>query len=293
MNIAFIGLGNMGEGMARQLLRAGHRLTVYNRTRAKTAALEREGAAVAVTPAAAVERADAAFTMLSDDGALRAVVFGDDGLAAALPRSAVHVGSSTISVALSKELAQAHDERGQSYVAAPVLGRPEAAASKRLWIMAAGKPEALRRVRPLLEVLGRGVSVMGDEPWQANLTKIAANFLISAMLEALAESSALVRKSGLDEQAFLQVVDALFASPVYASYGRILAERRFEPAGFRLELGLKDTTLALSSAHETAVPMPLAALVHDHYLSAVAHGRGNADWAALSEVVARNAGLDT
>jgi 3-hydroxyisobutyrate dehydrogenase-like beta-hydroxyacid dehydrogenase len=139
--------------------------------------------------------------------------------------------------------------------------------------------------------MGRAVTVMGEQAWRANLTKIAANFMLASMLEAMGESVALVRKSGIGPLQFLEVLNGLFNSPVYANYGKIIAEQRFEPAGFKLRLGLKDVDFALEAAHDTAVPMPLASLLRDHYLSAIAHGRGDADWAALAEVVANDAGL--
>jgi 3-hydroxyisobutyrate dehydrogenase-like beta-hydroxyacid dehydrogenase len=199
--------------------------------------------------------------------------------------------TSTISVALSKTLAQEHAGREQGYVAAPVLGRPDAAAERKLWIIVAGSSDQIERCRPLIEALGRGVSIMGDQPWQANITKIAANFMLASMLEAMGEAFALLRKTGVDPHAFVQVLNALFNSPVYLNYGQIIADRRFVPAGFRLGLGLKDVGLALEAAQDAAVPMPLASLVRDHYLSAIAHGHENADWSAVAEVVAHYAGL--
>ncbi len=290
MKVAFFGAGNMGEPMALNLLRAGHEVTVYNRTREKVAPLETAGALIAGSPAAAATGVDAAITMLANDQAVRDTMLGS--AIVALPAGAVHMCTSTISVAFSKELAAAHAARGQGYVAAPVLGRPEAAANKQLWVMAAGPKDQVEHCRPLIDAIGRGVSIMGEQPWQANLTKIAANFMLASMLEAMAESSALVRKSGMDVHAFIEVLTALFNSPVYANYGKIIADRRFDPAGFRLTLGMKDVGLALEAASGESVPMPLASLIHDHYLDAVAHGRGDADWSALAEVAARHAGIE-
>jgi 3-hydroxyisobutyrate dehydrogenase-like beta-hydroxyacid dehydrogenase len=203
------------------------------------------------------------------------------------------MGTSTISVELSKELAREHGARSQAYVAAPVLGRPDAAAGKKLWVMAAGAREDIERCHPLIDAIGRGVSIMGDQPWQANITKIAANFMLASMLEAMGEAAALIRKSGMDPHAFVEVLNSLFNSPVYANYGRIIADRKFEPAGFRLTLGLKDVGLALEAGQDAAVPLPLGSLIRDHYLSAIAHGLQDADWSALAEVAARNAGLTT
>lgn len=290
MKIAFLGTGNVGQPMALNLLRAGHAVTAYNRTHDKLAPLAAAGAKVAQSPAGAVEGVDAVITMLANDDALRDVMLGT--AIEALPAGAVHMSSSTISIGLSKELAAAHTRHGQHYIAAPVLGRPDAARDKRLWVMAAGAPDQIERCRPLMEAIGRGITVMGDQPWHANVTKIGVNFLLMSMLEAFGEAFALTRKSNVDPHLFLEVANALFNSPVYANYGRIVADRQFEPAGFRLALGMKDASLALDAGKSAAVPMPLASLVHDHFLSAIAHGRADADWAALAEVSARAAGLD-
>jgi 3-hydroxyisobutyrate dehydrogenase-like beta-hydroxyacid dehydrogenase len=295
LKLAFLGTGNMGAPMALNLIHAGHEVAVYNRTPRKADPLAKAGARLAQSPAEAVEGVDVAITMLANDQVVRetmlAAAEGERAAIDALARGAVHMSASTISVALSKELAEAHAARGQGYVAAPVLGRPEGAAAKKLWIMAAGPPDQVDRCRPLMDAMGRGVTIVGEQPWRANLAKIAANFMLASMLEAMAEAFALINKSGADVHPFLEILNALFSSPVYTNYGQIIAGGQFEPAGFRLTLGLKDVGLALAAAQDAAVPMPLASLIRDHYLSAVAHGRGDADWSALAEVVARDAGL--
>jgi 3-hydroxyisobutyrate dehydrogenase-like beta-hydroxyacid dehydrogenase len=281
--------------MALNLLRAGHEIRVFNRTPAKATKLAEAGATIAKSPFEAAEGVDAAITMLANDQAVREIMLAPvpptGAVIDVLRRGAIHVCTSTISVALSKELTQEHSRRGQGHVAAPVLGRPEAAAERKLWVIVAGPRDHVERCRPLIEALGRGFSIMGDQPWQANITKIAANFMLASMLEAMGESFALLRKMGMDTHAFVEVLNALFNSPVYANYGRIIADRRFVPAGFSLRLGLKDVGLALEAAQDAAVPMQLASLVRDHYLSAVAHGLENADWSALAEVAAQDAGL--
>jgi len=279
----------MGEPMALNLLRAGHQVTAYNRTPEKLAALASAGAQIAHSPAGAVEDVDAAITMLANDQAVRDTMLGT--AIETLPEGAVHMCTSTISVGLSKELAIEHARHQQYYVAAPVLGRPDAARDKKLWVMAAGPRDQVERCKPLMEAVGRGITVIGEQPWQANVTKIGANFMLMTMLEAMGESFALMRKSGVDPHLFLEVLSGLFNSPVYANYGKIVADRQFEPAGFRLALGMKDAGLALDAGNSAAVPMPLASLIHDHFLSAIAHGRADADWSALAEVSARNAGL--
>ena len=209
------------------------------------------------------------------------------------PRGAIHMGMSTISVELSKQLAEAHAATGQSYIASPVLGRPEAAEAQKLWLIAAGEPEQVERCRPLMDALGRGVTIAGSEPWQANMVKIAANFTLASMLETLGEAIALMRKAGVEAGQFLEVINSLYQSPVYAIYGRIIAEENYEPAGFRMKLGLKDVGLALAAAGAEMAPMPLASLLHDHYMEGVARGYGDRDWAALAQLAAEHAGVKT
>ncbi len=291
MKIAFLGLGNMGTPMALNLMRAGHEVTVFNRTAAKAATLVDAGARLALTAAEALGGAEVAITMLASDQALREALL-DDASIDALPRGAIHMGCSTISVALSKRLESEHARRGQGYVASPVLGRPNVAAEGKLLILAAGPGDELERCRPLMEALSRKIFVMGEQPWQATVTKIAANFMAASVVETLGEAFALVRKSGIDPHAFLEAMNPLFGSPIYSGYGQIIADRQFQPPGFRLILGLKDVNLALEAGQDAAVPLPLGNVIRDHLLSAIAHGRENADWSALTEEIARNAGLE-
>jgi 3-hydroxyisobutyrate dehydrogenase-like beta-hydroxyacid dehydrogenase len=292
MKVAFIGLGNMGSQMARNLLKAGHELTVYNRTRSRADALEADGATVAEDPTEAVSEAEVLITMLSDDSAVESIIFGDGNVLNELPKGATHLSMSTISVALSRRLAEAHRERGQHYVAATVLGRPDAAEAAKLFIIAAGEPEQVHRCQPLLDVVGQKTFELGNDPSVANVVKLAANFLITATIEGLAESCALVRKHGLDQNKFVEfLTSTLFAAPVYRNYGRMVAADKFEPVGFKLPLGLKDNRLLLWAAEDAAVPMPLASLVHDRFVTAMAHGMKDADWSAFAHVEYENAGL--
>ena len=291
MKLGFIGLGNMGQPMARNLLRAGHQAIVYNRTRKRAADLEPDGAIVAVSPAEA-SQAEAVFSMVADDHALEDIVFSSGGLLASMPKGAIHVALSTVSVVLSKRLAEAHEHAGCGYLAAPVFGRPEAAAAAKLIVVAAGRAEWIERVRPALEAIGRQLTIVGREPWQANVLKLAGNFAIMSMLETLGEAFALLRKSDIDPKLYLEIVNGgLFQSPVYETYGGIIADRRFEPAGFKITLGLKDVRLLLAAAESAAVPMPVASVVRDQFLSGIARGNGDADWASITDVAARNAGL--
>jgi 3-hydroxyisobutyrate dehydrogenase-like beta-hydroxyacid dehydrogenase len=281
----------MGSAMARNLLRAGHAVAVYNRSREKAEALAAEGARAADSPADACRDSAAVMTMLADDSAVERVVFGENGLASALANGAIHISSSTISTALAQRLTAEHAQRGQGYVSAPVFGRPEAAESRKLIVVAAGPSELVERCRPLFDAIGRQTSVAGSEPWQANAVKLCGNFMLASMIEAFAEAFATLRKAGVDPLAFLEIVNSLFASPVYGNYGRIIAEERFDPAGFALKLGLKDIRLTLETAGECAAPMPLASLIRDHFLSAMAHGQAELDWSSVARVVARNAGV--
>ena len=290
MKVAFIGLGSMGAPMAGNLLTAGHALTVYNRTRERAAPLVLQGARQADSPAAAVAGAEALVTMLSDDAAVESLL--DAGMLRALPRGAVHISMSTISPALSRRLTAAHREAGQEFVSAPVFGRPEAAAAKRLWIVAGGSTEAIARVRPLLDAMGQEVLIAGEAPAAANVVKIAGNLLLAGAVEALGESFALVRKHGVAAERFLEIVNGkVIRSPIYESYGGWIAAERYEPPGFTLKLGLKDVRLALAAGEEVAAPLPLASLIHDQALAAVARGWEQRDWAIIAQVSAVNAGL--
>lgn len=292
MKVGFVGLGNMGQPMARNLRAAGHELVVYNRTREKAEALRQQGARVADSPADAARGAEVVFSMLSDDAAVEAAVLGGSGLLAGLEKGALHVSSSTLSVALSERLAEAHAKAGQRYVAAPVFGRPEAAEAKQLWVVAAGAKADVERCRPLLEAIGRGLSVLGEKASSANVVKLSGNFLIASMIEALGESFALARKSGVEPQVFLELFQSVFArSPIFERYAVLIANEQYEPAGFKMRLGLKDVRLVLEAAGAAEVPMPLASLLRDHYLGGVAQGRGDLDWSALGALAAERAGL--
>jgi 3-hydroxyisobutyrate dehydrogenase-like beta-hydroxyacid dehydrogenase len=291
MDVGFIGLGNMGTPMARNLLKAGHRVTVYNRTGSKAEVLAREGAQVADKVADAC-RGGALITMLADDAAVEGVVFGDGGALSALGRNKIHISMSTISVALSDRLAEAHKKAGQVYVASPVFGRPEAAAAANLFIIAAGAEAPLAHCQPLFDAMGQETFVIGAKPSEANLVKLSGNFLIASMLESLGEAFALVRKAGIDPHRYLNILTGtLFSAPLYRTYGSIIAEDKKPADGFKMSLGLKDIRLALAAADATTVPMPVASLVRDHFIEGVAQGEGDADWSGLARLAARRAGL--
>ena len=290
MNVGFIGLGRMGAGMVESLLRAGHQVTVYNRTPEKARPLGERGAHVA-SSVREVCANPVVFTMLADDAALEAVAYGEDGLLRRLNRGALHVSSSTISVDLSERLARDHAGAGQRFVAAPVFGRPEAAAASKLSVVAAGDAAAIAEVRPLFDALGPKTFVVSDRPEAANLVKLSGNFLLASVIESLGEAFALVGKAGLDRLQYLDLLTStLFDVPVYKNYGRIIAERAFTPAGFAAPLGQKDVRLTLAAAEKLRVPMPIASLLRDRFLSLLARGGENLDWSALGDLARQDAG---
>jgi 3-hydroxyisobutyrate dehydrogenase-like beta-hydroxyacid dehydrogenase len=291
MNIAFLGAGRMGAAMARNLLRAGHSVTVYNRDRTRAEALLPDGARVGATPAEACTGCEAAISMLSDDRAVEEVVFGPGGAAGALSAGSAHISCSTVSTAIARKLAAEHSQRGQGFLSAPVFGRPETAESRKLVVVAAGPAELLERFRPVLDSMGRETVHVGTEAWQANAVKLCGNFMIASMMEAFAEAFATLRKAGVDLNAFQTAINSLFASPVYANYARIIAEEKFEPAAFPLPLGLKDVRLLLETSAECQAPMPFAGIIRDRLLASMARGQSDLDWTCMTRIAALEAGL--
>ena len=220
--------------------------------------------------------------MLADDEAVEAVTFGDDGIVASLGPGATHVSSSTISVALSERLTAAHSEAGQRYVAAPVFGRPEAAKAAKLFVVAAGEPVAVQAVSPVFDAIGQRTFVVSEEPKAANLVKLSGNFLLASVIESLGEAIALVAKAGVDKQEYVDLLTStLFGAPVYKTYGGLIAREEFEPAGFAAALGHKDVRLVLQAGEALQVPLPIASLLRDRFLTLLAHGGGDLDWSAI------------
>jgi 3-hydroxyisobutyrate dehydrogenase-like beta-hydroxyacid dehydrogenase len=281
----------MGFPMARNLLKAGHRLSVYNRTRSRADALGAEGAIIAETAADAA-RGEVVITMLANDEAVESIIFAPGNVIAALRKDGTHISMSTITVALSSRLLEAHRSHGQHYLAAPVFGRPDAAGAGRLYIVAAGEEAMIDRFQPLFEALSQRTFILSGNPPEANLVKLAGNFLIASMIESLGESFALMRKYGIDPHNFLSIMtSSLFSAPVYKNYGTLIADQKYSPAGFKMELGLKDIRSAIAAAEAKAVPMPVASLVRDHFISGIARGGADLDWSGLARVPAEEAGL--
>lgn len=291
MKVGFVGLGNMGLGMAGNLLKAGHDMLVYNRTPDKTKPLVEKGARLASSVADAC-KGDVVITMLADDSAVESVVLGDAGILANLSKGAIHVSASTISVALADKLTTEHGKRGQRFVSAPVFGRPEAAAAAKLFIVVAGAADAVDTCMPLFEAMGQKTFHFGDKPSNANLVKISGNFMISSTIETLSEAMALVAKGGLDQHQYLDfLTSTLFNAPIYKTYGTLIADKKFKPAGFAAPLGLKDARLALAAGDALRVPLPLANLVRDRFLRLLARGDETLDWSAISMLAAEDSGL--
>lgn len=291
MDAALIGLGKMGAGIARSLLRSGHRVTVYNRTRERAEALRADGAIVAGSVAEAC-RSEVVLTIVADDAALEGLVFGGSGILASLARDAAHVSLSTIGVALSDRLTAAHAKAGQGYLAAPVFGRPDAAEAARLAVVAAGPQNLVQKCKPLFEAMGPKLFVAGERPSMANVVKLSGNFLIASVLESLSEALAFARKSGVDAGQLMDfLTSTLFNAPVYKTYGDLIVQGQHEPAGFALPLGLKDVRLVLQAAEAANVPMPIASVVRDRFITAMARGNQDKDWSVIGRVAAEDAGL--
>lgn len=292
MKIGFVGIGPMGVGMARRLLDAGHTLSVHNRTEARAQTVVDAGARWSATPADAAQDAELVFSMLADDAAVEAMTLGADGIAEGLAAGAVHVSSSTISVALSGRLAAAHGERGQGYLSATVLGRPPAAAAGELFVVVAGEQALQQRATPALEAMGQRIFSVGDDPTRANLVKLSLNFLIFSTIEQMSEIFALNDKAGLPPAQLLEILTgSFFNAPVHRNYGRLIVERAFDPPGGPMTLAAKDARLFLEAGNDLAVPLPMGSLVHDRLLAAIARGEGGLDFAALSRRARQDAGL--
>jgi 3-hydroxyisobutyrate dehydrogenase-like beta-hydroxyacid dehydrogenase len=234
---------------------------------------------------------DIVITMLANDEAVSAVTFGDDGIVASLRPGATHVSSSTISVALSERLTAAHAEAGQRFVAAPVFGRPEAAAAAKLFVVAAGAADVVQPLLPVFDAIGQRTFVVSDEPKAASLVKLSGNFLIASVIESLGEAMALVAKAGVDKNDYLEILTStLFGAPVYKTYGGMIARDEFEPAGFAAELGQKDIRLVLAAGETLQVPLPIASLLRDRFLTLLANGGANLDWSAVGALSAWETG---
>lgn len=292
MEAGFIGLGSMGLPIATNVAAAGVKLRVHNRTASKAEPLVEKGAILAANAADAATSGGIVMTMLADDAAVESVVTGTNGIAARLGKGGIHVSMSTIAPATARRLAKYHADHENTYIAAPVFGRPDAAAARQLVVCTSGPQAAKERVRPLLEAIGRVIYDYGDDPGAANVAKLTGNFLIVAALEAMGEAFTMAESNGVDRVEVAEMLGkTLFACPVYQRYGEMVAAKRHTPAGFALKLGLKDVDLVLKTAGDAHVPMPIASVVRDRLIAALGHGRGDMDWSALALGVLDDAGV--
>lgn len=293
MDIGLIGLGNMGSAIAGRLIDAGHELTVYNRTASKAKDLLARGATMAHDVAGAAQ-GDIVITALSDDAAVEQVVFGDegDGFLSHQGGKTIHISISTISMQLARRIKDSSRKLNKSFLSAPVMGRPDVAERGELIVMAAGDRKKIEQCAPVFAAFAKSYHILGEEAEQANIAKLAANFMISSMIETYAEAFALLRKNDVDHHKFLKIMASeFFQSPVYEKYGKIIADEKFDGGAFSVKLQEKDTRLALAAAIESQVPMPFATVVENVFLSAIGRGKGDLDPCAISLIAAENAGL--
>jgi 3-hydroxyisobutyrate dehydrogenase-like beta-hydroxyacid dehydrogenase len=291
MNIGFLGLGNMGKVIAGRLIDAGHQLRVWNRSSKAVDDLVAKGAQAVARPADAA-RADFIVSMLANDDAVRAV-FIDQGVLDAAKPGLIHLNLATVSVALAAEFAEIHRKRNLGYIAAPVFGRPDAAAEGKLNIVVAGDEATIERAQPILSVIGQKTWPVGNRAESANAVKIAGNFMIASAIETMGEAVALTRAHGIAPAEFLNILTStLFAAPAYKVYASMITAAKYQPAGFAAVLGLKDIRLAMAAADARSVPMPFASVLRDNFMELIATGGGQSDWAALAQLAARRAGLD-
>lgn len=291
--LGFIGLGNMGLEMAKNLIAAGYHLQVYNRTAKKADELEASAITKCKSPAEASANVDAVITMLADDDVVKEAVTGEGGILSSMKKGALHISMSTISPDIAQQLAKEHHKAGSNYVAAPVFGRPEAASAKKLWICVSGSKEAKETAKPILDCIGQGVIDFGEDPGGANVVKIAGNFMIMSSLEIMAEAFTLAEKYGLDRAKIADFFGStIFNAPIYQNYGKLIANKQYEPVGFTTKLGYKDARLAFKLAQQSETPMPVGTLIHNRLLTAVAKGLGERDWVeAVGRGVTDDAGV--
>jgi 3-hydroxyisobutyrate dehydrogenase-like beta-hydroxyacid dehydrogenase len=293
MRVGFIGLGRMGRPMAKRVLDAGHELVVYNRSPGQAGELAEAGARVAASVGDACLGREVVVTMVADDAALVDVALRPGGIREALPLGAIHMAMGTHSVTAIRRLAEAHAESGQMLVAAPVLGRPDAAAAGQVVSVAAGPEEAVERCQPLLAAVSRATVHAGVRPESGSALKLANNFLLGCAIEVMGEAFSLVRKYDVDPEALYEVmVGGLFSASAYRVYGRIIVDQAYDEVGFTADLGLKDANLVLAAGESARLPLPSANVWRDRLLSAIAHGEGSRDWAIVAREQARAGGLE-
>jgi 3-hydroxyisobutyrate dehydrogenase-like beta-hydroxyacid dehydrogenase len=291
--IGFVGTGNMGRPIAENLLDDGHDLQVYNRTGEKAKPLADEGAALVNTPRAAAQGADVVVTVVSDDEAVREVTLGNQGVLDGLGSDTAHLVMSTVAPATARELAPEHQDTDALYAACPVFGRPDAAANRQLAAPVSGSEKARKQAKPVLRAVSRKVYDLGEDVGAANAVKLGGNFMIAGAIEAMGEAFTFAESQGIERRKMAKIAcETLFSGPIYENYGKLVADHDYAEGGFSLENGAKDVRLTVDTAREDNVPMPLANLLHERFLTQLAHDRGDLDWAALGMGIAREAGYE-
>jgi 3-hydroxyisobutyrate dehydrogenase-like beta-hydroxyacid dehydrogenase len=284
MQVGFIGLGNLGTPIAENILQKRKQLFVYNRTATKAQRLVAKGAVLCNSVKELASTCDIVFSMVSDDAALNHVTKGDDGIAQNLKAGGIHICMSTILPATSSQLAAIHDQKNNHYIAAPVMGRPEAARTGKLNFLVSGRKDAIDKIKPLLEDAGGdGVWEFGDDVATANVAKLCNNSLIVSAIESLAEALNLAKKSGIDTHTWMNMItQSIFAAPVYINYGNLLLKETYQPPGFTLRLGLKDVNLVMEQSREVNAEMPIGQLMQKRFNEGIATGLGDHDWTAVA-----------
>ena len=284
MQIGFIGLGNLGIPIAENILQKRQQLFVFNRTESKTHPLVAKGATFCSSVKELASLCDIVFSMVSDDAALNHVTKGNDGIAQNLTAGGIHICMSTILPATASQLAEIHDQNNNHYIAAPVMGRPEAARTGKLNFLVSGNKELIDKVKPLLQDAGgAGIWEFGDNIAAANVAKLCNNFLIVSAIESMAEAINLAKKSGIDTATWMNMItQSVFAAPIYINYGNILIKEIYQPAGFTLRLGLKDVNLVIEQSREVNAEMPVGQLMQKRFNEGIANGLGDHDWTAVA-----------
>ena len=291
MKIGFIGLGKMGLPIAQNILNAGHELTVYNRTASKANPLKEMGAIIAEVPADAAT-GEAVFSIPFDDEQAEDIVFGKNGIYDVLKPGAVHVCMSTLSVAAADKITKAHADAGHRYISAPVMGQPAMAKAAKLFVLAAGNSDALKFVQPVFDVFSQQTFILGDTPSQANLIKLCMNFMVASAFNSIGESMALVRKSGIDPQTYVEVfTGTVFTGMVYQSFGKKIVDESYDEIRADLGLGVKDVGQFIEAATSKIVPSPIASVLHNNFITAMANGFEDKDWTVVAKMMANNAGI--
>ena len=293
MKVGFIGLGRMGQGMAGRILAAGHDLLVSDPTPGQTSSLEEAGAVAVDTPAAATVDRDVVISMLPSDKVLSIVLNGDNGLIANMPTSCIHMASGTHGVPAINAAAEAHSAASQTFVACPVLGRPDLAAEGLLKVVPAGPAEAVDKLVPILEAISQQIFRAGNSHQSAAAVKIANNFVLGCAIETMGEALSLVEKLGVDPKMFFEVMtQGLFSAPAYEVYGKFIVDKNWDSHGATAVIGLKDANLALEAADTAGIPLPSTHIWRDYLQSAIDRGEGDLDWAVMAREQARASGLE-